>query len=264
VLVARLARDGWPSWILESAPQGKRAQPCATCSFAHTSTWVRAGTCLGCEARLRAAGRCPFAARAKSCSPLAWCPHDQRCAACDGWSCAACRFHQGDGSDVAALAAALRPAALLLDFDRTLCSTKGGGSPLRGNHTVDEELLALLAQLGPGRAAIVTRNPHVDDIAAYLGARGLGHVPVHRVAPRASKAEVVLRGAAACRGKAEGAAAEGAAEGACAADRALLAGEAAAGPVLFVDDSIGEHLDARLINAEQVVRFLFVRGVRSA
>ena len=63
-------------------------------------------------------------------------------------------------------------------------------------------------------------------------------------------------------------AAEGAAEGACAADtaadRALLAGEAAAGPVLFVDDSIGEHLDARLIDAEQVVRFLFVRGVRSA
>ena len=255
VLVARLARDGWPSWIVESAPQGKRAQRCASCSFAHTSTWVRAGTCLGCEARLRAAGRCPFAARAKSCSPLAWCPHDQRCAACDGWSCAACRFHQGDGSDVAALAAALRPAALLLDFDRTLCSTKGGGSPLRGNHTVDEELLALIAQLGPGRAAIVTRNPHVDDIATYLSARGLGHVPVHRVAPRASKAEVVLQGAAACCPKAEGA---------CAADRALLAGEAADGAVLFVDDSIGEHLDARLIDAEQVVRFLFVRGVRSA
>ena len=48
VLVARLARDGWPLWILESAPQGKRAQPCASCSFAHTSTWVRAGTCIGC------------------------------------------------------------------------------------------------------------------------------------------------------------------------------------------------------------------------
>ena len=255
VLVARLARDGWPSWIVESAPQGKRAQHCASCSFAHTSTWVRAGTCLGCEARLRAAGRCPFAARAKSCSPLAWCPHDQRCAACDGWSCAACRFHQGDGGDVAALAAALRPTALLLDFDRTLCSTKGGGSPLRGNHTVDEELLALIAQMGPGRAAIVTRNPHVDDIATYLSARGLGHVPVHRVAPRASKAEAVLQGVAACCSKAEGA---------CAADRALLAGEAADGPVLFVDDSIGEHLDARLIDAEHVVRFLFVRGVRGA
>ena len=66
---------------------------------------------------------------------------------------------------------------------------------------------------------------------------------------------MVLQGAAACCSKAEGA---------CAADRALLAGEAADGVVLFVDDSIGEHLDARLIDAEQVVRFLFVRGVRSA
>ena len=191
---------------------------------------------------------------AKSCSPLAWCPHEQRCAACDGWSCAACRFHQGDGGDVAALAATLRPAALLLDFDRSLCSTKGGGSPLRGNHTVDEELLALLAQMGPGRVAIVTRNPHVDDIAAYLGARGLGHLPVHRVPPRTSKADVVLQGAAACS--------KAVAKGGCVADRAPTVA-VAEGPVLFVDDSIGEHLDVRLINAEHVVRFLFVRGVRA-
>jgi hypothetical protein len=36
----------------------------------------------------------------------------------------------GDGEDVRLLAANLQPWAIFLDFDRTLATTRGGGSPL--------------------------------------------------------------------------------------------------------------------------------------
>ena len=59
---------------------------------------------------------------------------------------AVCCLHQGDGADVAALVATMSPPpTLYVDFDRTLCSTRGG-SPLKGNHSIDEELLGARAQ----------------------------------------------------------------------------------------------------------------------
>ena len=39
-------------------------------------------------------------------------------------------FQVGDGEDVRLLAATLQPWAVFLDFDRTLATTRGGGSPL--------------------------------------------------------------------------------------------------------------------------------------
>jgi hypothetical protein len=112
-MVRRLHEHGWPQWVLAAAVGGKRtsAQTCGHCGFQHSSTWVRGGCCLGCEHRVRTSGRCPFGAvggRAR-CSAQAWCPHAQRCLLCDGWSCAACRFYQGDGEDVTSLVASLQP-----------------------------------------------------------------------------------------------------------------------------------------------------------
>ena len=157
------------------------------------------------------------------------------CLLCDRHSCAECRFHQGDGHDVAVLAATLRPSHLYVDFDRTLCSTRGG-SPLNGHHSIDEELLSVISQFvgekGNAAVQVVTRNAHVDDIKTFLARSGLGDVGVTRIARPRSKAEVV--------------AAKGG-EG----------GEVA----LFVDDTIGEHLDEEMRAAVGVVRFLFVRSL---
>jgi len=35
---------------------------------------------------------------------------------------------------------------LFLDFERSLCSTKAGGSPLQGSHSLDADLVALAHQ----------------------------------------------------------------------------------------------------------------------
>jgi hypothetical protein len=86
-----------------------------------------------------------------------------------------CRLIQGDGEDVSALVERLRPRCLFLDFDRTVCSTKAGGSPLSGTHSVDPELLALLcAPLSTGMDVhIVTRNSHKEDIESFLVIKGV-------------------------------------------------------------------------------------------
>ena len=142
---------------------------------------------------------------------------------------------------MAGLVASLQPACLFVDFDRTLCSTKGG-SPLAGRPSVDDELVGLCAQM-EGRAHVVTRNPHVDEIRTFLAAKGLPRLLVHRVVPPRSKAEVV------CDPRwLEAAAGSG-------------APERAGGPVvLFVDDTLGEHLDDEMRSAPNVIRFLFTRA----
>ena len=153
---------------------------------------MRDAVCLGCEHRVRRdGGALPIwrHRRPCQCTPEAWCPHDRRCLACDGWSCVPCRFHQGDGSDVVGIVESVQPSCLFVDFDRTLCSTRGG-SPLKGSHSVDDDLLALCAQMD-GRVHIVTRNAHVDDIRLFLAERGLPSVPIHRVSKAISKASVV-------------------------------------------------------------------------
>ena len=233
-MVRRVEADGWPEWMAAVASasdggartNGKRAAPpCTHCGLRHAPTWVRDGVCLGCEHRVRREGRCPFG---KSCGPHSWCVHASRCLLCDRWSCEACRFHQGDGADVAALVASLRPEWLCVDFDRTLCSTRGG-SPLRGNHSIDEELVGVMSQyVDAGRVHVVTRNTHVDEIRQFLDDKGLRGVPVHRVARPRSKAEIV-----------------------CASE----------GVALFVDDTIAEHLDEEIRDAPNVVRFLFARSM---
>ena len=244
-MVQRIEKDGWPEWITAAARDISDAEnttpglkkrgppPCSHCGLRHAATWMRDGVCCGCEHRVRREGRCPFGKG--GCTPHAWCVHSNLCLLCDRHSCAECRFHQGDGHDVAVIAGTLRPSHLYVDFDRTLCSTRGG-SPLNGHHSIDEELLSVISQFvgekGNAAVQVVTRNAHVDDIKTFLARSGLGDVGVTRIARPRSKAEVV--------------AAKGGVEGEVA---------------LFVDDTISEHLDEEMRAAVGVVRFLFVRSL---
>ena len=306
-MIDHLAENGWPPWIrseatadappraalqtanaasgseaADAAPAAPQragcthsAQTCAHCGLAFSAVWVRERVCLGCEHRLRREGdgRCPFGGLGGRlrCEPSAWCVHDRRCLACDGWSCTACRFHQGDGTDVAALVASLQPACLFLDFDRTLCSTRGG-SPLKGTHSVDEELVALCSQLA-GRVHVVTRNAHVEDICTFLAAKGLPDVPVHRVPKPLAKAQVVCDDRW-CKpashdtneqgGDDEGM--ERTRQGQRLDQSDVAPGRGSSSPVrprpvvLFVDDTMGEHMRAEVRDAPHVVRFLFARS----
>jgi hypothetical protein len=125
--------------------------------------------------------------------------------------------------------------------------------------------------MGARRVHVVTRNAHTDDIRAYLCARGLHSVRVHRVARPRSKAEIVCDRSLwePCGRRHEPPSAErpaGAERPASAdADPQASAGAIATHrggrpSVLFVDDTLSEHLDPEVRGAEHVVRFLFARS----
>ena len=120
-----------------------------------------------CEATRRAAGRCPF----DDGSPgelHAFCAHQRRCVVCDGGAfalCEPCNLARGDGEAVASLVEERQIDVLFCDFDRTLCTTKSGASPLqskRVTHSIDADLAAAAALAR--RAYVVTRNSHRADI----------------------------------------------------------------------------------------------------
>ena len=95
---------------------------------------------------------------------------------------------------------------------------------------------------------IVTRNSYRQDIRSFLRSKGLpvledgcgsdeaGGIRIHTVVKHQSKAGIV------CGGAADSTA------------------EAQRRPVLFVDDTLAEHLDPRFAACEHVHRFLFLRG----
>ena len=66
--------------------------------------------------------------------------------------------------------------------------TKAGRSPLLGHHSLDPELAALC---GAYPTHVVTRNPHKDEIEAFLRSRGVRVQAVHVVPKRALKADVM-------------------------------------------------------------------------
>ena len=233
------------------------------CGGSYSRVWVeaRASLCFVCVARLRDRGQC-VGALSRRCVPASFCPHARRCYVCDapdGWpGCPICRLERGDGEDVAALVSRVGAHAVFLDFDRTLCSTKRGGSPLANpsssrsaakgaplrlgrsqdaaslaasasTHTLDESLHAL-ASSHPN-VHIVTRNSNVLDIQVFLRMHGLS-LAIHSV-PKScgrSKADVIL---------------------------SLLPGASVG---VFVDDCIAEHLDLRLVQCQRLHRLLFVRS----
>ena len=199
---------------------------------------------------------------------------------------------------------------MFLDFDRTLSSTRKGGSPLQGNHSVDEHLAgicraalltsssasvsagAVNSAIGtdadhpeaqqqphcePTAVHVVTRNSFRRDIRAFLRSKGLPvldedgssdstalqehegeeeqnqnrnqnqnqhaqppksrGIQIHTVIKHQSKADVI------CDPR-------NVPPGAMASQRT----------VLFVDDSLAEHLDPRFADHGHIHRVLFLRG----
>ena len=153
------------------------------------------------------------------------------CAACDTSfaSCDTCRLAQGDGEAVLAALETWRPTKLYLDFDLTLCTTKGGANPLRGTHTVDAELHAAAVAMGDGATYVLTRNRHAAEIVTFLEERGLPLAGVHTTPSGTSKWDFI--------------------------NETLGANETA----LFVDDAAGEVGDPRMVADARVHRVLFRR-----
>lgn len=288
-----IADDGWPAWLeleshaskaetdiavqepLKQHEEQRRGKHkgklngqrdphcCVLCHSTRPTLWIHRGVCFECDDRSRAAGKCPFALQNKSCDPRLFCSHSSTggrgvCLLCDNSACSTCRFYRGDGEEVRRLANLLQPAVIYLDWDRTFCSTRGGGSPLNGRHTLDQELLALVhdrvsdsgtsaTELQP--VHVVTRNSFRDDIVAFLGQHGLGRedIPIHTVTKGQSKADVIVQTTSRC-----------------------LAGSGGVGGmrVMLVDDSIAELLDEGTARHSdeggkpplEVLRVLFVRG----
>jgi len=172
-----------------------------------------------------------------------FCVHQRKCVVCDGASyeaCEVCRMAQGDGEAVAALSAhylhtsALSPA-LFLDFDRTLATTRSGGSPLQGAHAVDPELAEVAASVP--MTWVITRNRHVDEITSFLVAKGVRVAGVTHVRKGQSKADAMLNAMPSLR------------ETSPNTTRAI-----------FVDDDVRECCDPKVAAIPGLMRVLFRRG----
>lgn len=161
-MLAAVASAGWPP-KKEAGMYCVGKQTCRHCTGQFSNLWVLRGACFHCDAKIRQEGRCP---QGKRCPPAAFCPHHQRCIACEGWSCNMCGIVCGDGEYVAGLVDSIQPDAVFMDFDRTLCTTKSGSSPLHGRHSIDAELAGIMLQ--HPNVHVVTRNRHTSEIATFF------------------------------------------------------------------------------------------------
>ena len=239
---------------------------CVRCGGQFGTLWIGNGRCcFRCEEGMRSRLECPVS---KRCPSAAFCPHSLRCIACERWSCELCGVVCGDGEDVVAMVECTDPHVVFIDFDRTLCTTKSGSSPLRGSHSLDRELWGLVRG-GRWDVRVVTRNSHVDDIKTFMrrfaaneggdspggdspggdppggdppggdspgGDSSFDAIPVHHVGKGVSKGAVI--------------------RGAC-DEKASVVGS----PVraVFVDDSAAELLDAEVAGVPGLTRVLFSR-----
>jgi len=231
-MLAEIASTGWPSSTRPVNEQNLHR--CKRCGAEHAKLWLHRQLCFSCEEALRADGCCPYSER---CGRRSFCPHGRRCVVCEAWSCEACRLLRGDSEDVWQLVGQLKPAVVFMDFDRTLATTKAGGSPLQGNHSVDPELAAICAS--HNHVQVVTRSSQKEDIEKFLADKA---VPVQCVRSlrregKRDKAQVILE------------------------ELSLL--DPPGGTGLFVDDDIRELTEPALqpaVEAGQLLRFLFVRA----
>ena len=83
-----------------------------------------------------------------------------------------------------------RKLTLFFDFDQTWCSTKAGGSPLQGKHSLDDDLTDLATQ---HTMYVVTRNSHKAEIEQFLQAKGVRCEGVLVARKGKSKAAEMLR-----------------------------------------------------------------------
>ena len=85
-----------------------------------------------------------------------------QCLLCDNVSCIECMLWRADGEETVRLVDQLEPHRIFLDWDRTLCSTKSGRSPLNGSHSLDPDLFTLMAD-HPGRVYVICGCACVDE-----------------------------------------------------------------------------------------------------
>jgi hypothetical protein len=272
---AAIAREGWPPppAALRTRVVIDGSVTCAVCANAFSRQWIARGVCWQCEATVRASGVCPFDVRARLAASangagnrgsgrapmhfgVTFCPHQGKCVVCDGGfaPCSQCRLAHGDGETVAAICSEwqcgkVKPT-LMCDFDRSLCSTKAGGSPLQGTHSVDVELANLASQY---TMHVVTRNSHKDEISTFLAARA---VPVKSVAcvPKGESKAAAMREL--MPGLEHGLEQSGREHG------TEHTGGAEPAPVraVFVDDGVRECCDESVAALPGVYRVLFRRG----
>ena len=243
-----MAAEGWPPPPTAGRARVHEGGPlqCRRCHSTFSRLWQEKGVCWTCEEQARRAGHCPFDRGAgtgsvgatRAAPPHPFCAHQGRCAACDEASfvsCTTCRLAQGDGDAVLAACDAWRPSKLYVDFDRTLCSTRGGADPTRCHgkgataHAIDTELHTAASLPYVVETHVVTRNRHTAEIRAFLAERGVDVSSVHSTPSGESKAAFMLAN--------------------------LGDGERA----LFVDDSAGEICDPRIAGDERIFRVLFAR-----
>jgi len=249
-MLNELAETGWPC----STRPAKEVhlQSCRRCGERRSKLWLHRQLCFSCEGELRSEGCCPYSER---CGKRSFCPHARRCIVCEAWSCDECRLLRGDGEDVWQLVGQLTPAIVFLDFDRTLATTKAGGSPLEGNHSVDSDLAAVCS--GHSRVQVITRNSRKEDIEKFLAMKGCPVSKVRSVKREGlrTKAEAILE------------------EMKCLAPPLTCSVVDVPAPAqaqeiptplaIFVDDDIRELTDPGLqplVDEGRLLRFLFVRA----
>ena len=262
-----IAEEGWPppKSALRTRVVVDGTLSCCQCDGSFSRQWVARGVCWRCEARVRATGVCPFDLRQKpaSAAPIAggkgnsrgsgrpalhygvtFCPHQDKCVVCDGGGfapCRQCRLACGDGETVASVCAEWRgsePTVLFYDFDRSLCSTKSGGSPLNGSHSVDADLADLASQL---TMYVITRNSHKDEIISFLAAQGVRCAGVIVCRKGTSKAAAMLEVMPTLASTGSG-------------------DDIGAARAIFVDDTVRECCDDRVAAIPGLYRVLFRRG----
>lgn len=182
------------------------------------------------EAQAKATEAAHAKAVAGAAAAHPFCPHQQRCVSCDSGftSCMRCRLSQGDGEAVLAAIRAWQPTRLFLDFDLTLCSTKGGANPLKGAHRLDPELHAAVMEVGDDATHVVTRNRHTAEIQTFLEAHGVSVAQVHTTPSGASKWDAISH---------------------------VLAGSDQR--AVFVDDTAREVGDPKMVADERIFRVCF-------
>ena len=170
----------------------------------------------------------------------------------------------------------LRPDLLLLDFDRTLATTKAGASPMQNGAqgttktAVDPELKAAIVGQPPGGAHVVTRNSHKVEIEQFLLLRGIEGMEVHVVPKNETKGAFIQRtffyNTPSAKRGAAGAAAMGDARDVSSSSSSCSStgstGATEPRSCLFVDDDIRELVsDPWLCTDARVHRLLFVRAL---
>ena len=183
----------------------KKFMQCNDCEGYYDNKWIRHNLCSFCEMKRReqhTGSYCLFQdCKGGKMNFSTFCLHANRCFYCDvPHSCEICRLFRGGGDLAIELVDSIQPGLLLLDFDRTFCSTKSGASPMpKGKkfqegfqHSIDHNLRILVTSHAES-AHIVTRNSHLQEIKEFLLKHDLPELAnrVHIIPKKVSKGSYI-------------------------------------------------------------------------